>query len=161
MAFVVPNPDFRRSKPDFMAADEAMARFAKCFKPEKLSCQALTDKQRTVEIAAVESVLEAMKGDSGEDDKLVRRGGKRFVRPDEMDGAVEEDEDSEAGFEKEPFIDTQKYDADFASFMLNSIIYKLTRVLDFDTVLLLSKSGEHLYLLVRAEEKDLKKLSQQ
>ena len=59
------------------------------------------------------------------------------------------------------FIDTQNYKADFQSFIMNVIIYKLTRVLGFDTVLLMSTSGKHLYLLVRAEEKDLKKLCQQ
>ena len=59
------------------------------------------------------------------------------------------------------FIDTNNYKADYQSFILNCIIYKLSKVLGFDTVLLLSNNGKHLFLLVRSDEKDLKRLAQQ
>lgn len=65
-------------------------------------------------------------------------------------------ERNELSFEMDKFVDTNNYSADYQNFMLNCIIYKVSRVLGFDTVLLLSNNGKYLFLLVRADEKDLK-----
>lgn len=99
---------------------------------------------------------------SSGDQGIQKKSGGRFQKVqagDPSNAPTPQDDDME--FEADPFIDTGNYKADFASFMMNTMIYKLTRVLGFDTVLLMSKDGENLYLLIRAEEKDLKKLAHQ
>jgi hypothetical protein len=77
MVFVVPNPDYKSKANDTISVDDARKRFEKCFKPEKLSCYALTDKQRSVELAAVENVLNRMDTSNG-GKGVLKKGGGRF-----------------------------------------------------------------------------------
>jgi len=42
---------------------------------------------------------------------------------------------------------------------MNALLYKISRVLGFDSVLLLSKTGKYIFLLIRADDKDFKKLA--
>lgn len=95
-------------------------------------------------------------GDQG----ILKKSGGRFQKASATE-APQTPGNDDMEFEADPFVDTGNYKADFASFMMNTMIYKLTRVLGFDTVLLMSKDGKNLYLLLRAEEKDLKKLAHQ
>jgi hypothetical protein len=56
----------------------------------------------------------------------------------------------------EPFIDTKIYLSDFSTLMMNAIIYRLNKVLGFETMLLISHKGDNLYLLIKASEGDLR-----
>lgn len=56
----------------------------------------------------------------------------------------------------EPFIDTKVYLSDFSTLMLNAIIYRLNKLLGFETMLLISHKGDNLYLLIKASEDDLR-----
>jgi hypothetical protein len=56
----------------------------------------------------------------------------------------------------EPFIDTKVYLSDFSTLMLNAIIYRLNKLLGFETMLLISHKGDNLYLLIKASEGDLR-----
>ncbi len=78
MAFVLPNPDYGfKIKQSYISAENAEERFEKLFKPERLSCQALTDKQRQTEMAAVKKILEDLaKQTKGEG--IPKNNGGRF-----------------------------------------------------------------------------------
>lgn len=60
----------------------------------------------------------------------------------------------------EPFIDTKIYLSDFTTLMLNAIIYRLNKLLGFETLLLISHKGNNLYLLIKASEGDLREQAQ-
>jgi hypothetical protein len=63
--------------------------------------------------------------------------------------------------EKESYIDSnENMSKDFSNIMLNGIIYKLNKILGFETLLLFSESGEFIYLLIRATEEELRILAQ-
>lgn len=57
MALVLPNPDYGKKSEKYYSIKQAKKLFKKCFKPEKLSVQALTDQQRNIELKAVEEIL--------------------------------------------------------------------------------------------------------
>ena len=84
-----------------------------------------------MEISAVESVLKKIE-DQDNRAGLMKTGGGRFVKPDRRN------ETDDARFEKEKFIDSGNFKADYQSFVMNVILYKLTRILGFDTALLMS-----------------------
>ena len=98
---------------------------------------------------------------AGNEKGILKKSGGRFHKVGSADDPQTSGNVDDFEFEADPYVDTGNYKADFASFMMNTMIFKLTRVLGFDTVLLMSKDGKNLYLLVRAEEKDLKKLAHQ
>lgn len=56
----------------------------------------------------------------------------------------------------EPFIDTKVYLSDYSTLMINAIIYRLNKLLGFETMLLISHKGDNLYLLIKASEGDLR-----
>jgi hypothetical protein len=56
----------------------------------------------------------------------------------------------------DPFIDSRVYLSDFSTLVLNAMIYRLNKILGFETILLMSNSGRNLYLLIRATTGDLK-----
>lgn len=60
----------------------------------------------------------------------------------------------------EPFIDTKIYLSDFTTLMLNAIIYRLNKLLGFETLLMVSHKGNNLYLLIKASEGDLREQAQ-
>lgn len=58
------------------------------------------------------------------------------------------------------FIDTRVYLSDLKTMMLNALIYRMNKVLGFETLLLMSRSGKEMYLLIKASNGDLKKHAQ-
>ena len=131
-----------------------------------------------MEIEVVKDIVERKLMKDG---KILKSGGKRFrlveeiqKENEEMNGGVvhdggEQEPNSEyldrdqkdetlqeTDEEDEPYIDTRIYLSDFSTLMLNALIYRMNKVLGFETMLIISKSGRHLYLLIRASTGDLK-----
>lgn len=102
---------------------------------------------------AVEEVLKMM---DEEGQGIWRNHGGRFIR--QQNELIDYDEDDEIWPEK--YVDSKHYLSDFQSFIINVLLYKLSRVLGFDSVLLLSWTGKYIFLLIRSDDKDLKKLAQ-
>lgn len=87
--------------------------------------------------------------EGGEEDRYPNEG----VQLSDIDNMSGNETDEE---ECEPFMDTRMYLADFSTLMLNALIYRLNKVLGFETLLIISKSGKDLYLLIRASPGDLR-----
>jgi len=104
-------------------------------------------------------LIEEMEEDYKSQEGVVHEGGEEMDIPNEgvhvrtikqMDINDTDDE------EVEPYIDTRMYLADFSNLILNALIYRLNKVLGFETLLIISKNGKDLYLLIRASTGDLR-----
>lgn len=186
MVMVFPNPDFNYDKQEVDGyllddVDEAVHRYKKCFKQIYRENQVEMKKERIAELDLVRELVTKHLVKQGEVRNLCGGRFQKAQRTDDSqrrsgviyEGGKEEmdipEEDAHANQVKEmsinddtneedqdPFIDTRVYCADFTTLILNAIIYRLNKHLGFETLLLMSKSGRDLYLLISASPGDLR-----
>ena len=89
--------------------------------------------------------------EGGEDDADVPDEGNLPQPVRELEAEIHKDE-----ADYDPYVDTRMYCADFSTMILNAMIYRLNRVLGFETCLLMSKTGASLYLLVKGNPGELR-----
>lgn len=181
MVMILPNPDYYEGEDHLdgegeEAGEEAKSIYSKCFK-KSLADDVEAKKERDRELKLVKDIAmtKLMK-----DNRILDKGGKRFRPVEELEnekntgnvvheGGENKKEDSDTdglnldkladmvidAQDDEEFFDTRMYLSDFSNLILNAIIYKLNKILGFETLLLISKSGEDLYLMIRASDGDL------
>lgn len=185
LVMVIPNPDYNSHKKDvdnhyLDDVDDAIKRYQNCFKTIYRENQVEMRRERIQEVEMVRELIESR---LKRDEKVLNKCGGRFVKTAKTDESRHRQEQVyEGGKEEEipdesvhaqpinemsfnesvddgdvdPFLDTRDYCSDFSSMMLNAIIYRLNKVLGFETLLLMSKSGRDLYLLITASTGDLR-----
>lgn len=140
----------------------------------------ITKKERTLEIEQVTDLIKQYLLES--DGRVKNRGGGRFEKNEKVyenrmangeasgsmmhDGGDNSNVDENTNFhdinkdltelDMDCFIDRKTYLTDISTLFLNAIIYRLNKVLGFETLLLMSKSGKSLYLCIKASYGDLK-----
>lgn len=171
--------------------EEAMERYSQCFKKIYRENQVEMKKERRAELNVVKDVvskkiatedgrvLNRCGGRFQRSIHLQNNSNSSASSNDDYEGGKEEenldipDESVHAGQVREmsvhdtdeedldPFVDTREYCADFTTLTLNALIYRLNKILGFQTLLLVSKSGRDLYLLINAGTDDLKRHAQE
>ena len=164
---------------------EAIGRYKKWFKTIYRESQVEMKKERKLELELVESICNNyfVKDNGKIQNKYGGRFKKSEIAVDrksissevelEEEGGDEDDEVPEEGNDQrdvrvfegdvhldeedyDPYVDTKLYCADFSTMILNAMIYRLNRVLGFETCLIMSKTGKYLYLLVKGNPGELR-----
>ena len=155
MVMVFPNPDHPEYSDDnaFLdSTEDAAYIYKKCFKEIQRENQTEMKQERKLELDMVKDLIQ---DHIMRDDKVLNRGGGRFTVNEEDGKPVNTAINGENGEndmnvslihlndetieDNEAFLDSKVYLSDFSTLILNGIIYRLNKILGFETLLLLSK----------------------
>ena len=140
--FVLPNPDAQEND-RYISSEDAIELFKEVFKPEEHKSNHDTKMQRKCEVTAFTAALRSI--------PTVERDNKRMLRLNKGGRYIKK-----RGEHYTEWQDTGNVCADLFGLIFAVLLHKLSRVLNYDTRSVLSRDGKHIFLLVHADENDLK-----
>ena len=152
------NPDAQKKEAE-MDIDDAFEQIDSFFKPMPMPNDIQRSRMHTAHQEVLREILEEMKD---EDDKIKKFKGGRFEK-------IEPEEDKEEKIDKkkpdEKSLDPQWIDhgpapRDLTTLIFNIFLHKINMGLSLESRTIMSANGNHIFVVIRADEGDLKQTAE-